>query len=72
MDTPEQLFFVMELAHVGELFDIITKGSFKESKAKFYFYQMAKAVEYLHSKVCIYPYDIIDHKYDVTHFSKFS
>ena len=52
VDTPEKLFLVLELAHVGELFDIINKEPFTEKIAKFYFYQMATAVEYLHSQVC--------------------
>ena len=52
MDTPGKLFLVLELAHVGELFDVIIKEAFSELKAKFYFYQMASAVDYLHKQVC--------------------
>ena len=42
---------MLELAHVGELFNIILEDPFSELKAKFYFYQMANAVEYLHRQV---------------------
>ena len=43
---------MLELAEGGELFDkIIEKTKFNEAEAKLHFYQMASAINYLHSKV---------------------
>ena len=51
IDTPDYLYIVLELAEGGELFDkIIEKTRFNETEAKLHFYQMASAMEYLHSK----------------------
>ena len=51
IDTPDYLYIVLELAEGGELFDkIIEKTRFNESEAKLHFYQMASAIQYLHSK----------------------
>jgi len=51
IDTPDYLYIVLELAEGGELFDkIIEKTRFNESEAKLHFYQMASAMQYLHSK----------------------
>ena len=46
-----KLFSVLELAEGGELFEkIIEKTKFNEAEAKLHFYQMASAIQYLHSK----------------------
>ena len=51
IDTKDYLFIVLELAEGGELFDkIIEKTKLNESEAKLHFYQMASAIQYLHSK----------------------
>ena len=51
IDTSEYLFIVLELAEGGELFDkIIEKTKMNESEAKEYFFQIASAIQYLHSK----------------------
>ena len=51
IDTSDYLYIVLELAEGGELFDkIIEKTRFNETEAKLHFYQMASAMEYLHSK----------------------
>ena len=52
IDTTDYLFIVLELAEGGELFDkIIEKTKLDETVAKLYFYQIASAIKYLHSKV---------------------
>ena len=52
IDSKDFLFIVLELAEGGELFDkIIEKTKFNEAEAKLHFYQMASAINYLHSKV---------------------
>ena len=55
IDTKDYLFIVLELAEGGELFDkIIEKTRLNESEAKLHFYQMAFAIQYLHSKkICL-------------------
>lgn len=51
IDTTDYLFIILELAEGGELFDkIIEKSKLDESAAKIYFFQIASAIEYLHSK----------------------
>ncbi|KAK4292502.1 hypothetical protein Pmani_034735 [Petrolisthes manimaculis] len=51
MDTPEKIYIVMEAAGGGELFDrLVDNGRLPEATAKFYFYQLALAIQYLHSK----------------------
>jgi len=51
IDSKDFLFIVLELAEGGELFDkIIEKTKFNEAEAKLHFYQMASAINYLHSK----------------------
>jgi len=51
IDTKDFLFIILELAEGGELFDkIIDKSRLNETEAKLYFYQMASAISYLHSK----------------------
>ncbi|CAH8856153.1 unnamed protein product [Trichobilharzia szidati] len=50
MDTPEALYMVLELVEGGELFDrIVSLGQLNELDSKFFFLQMAMAVEYLHN-----------------------
>ena len=60
IDTADYLFIVLELAEGGELFDkIIDKTKLNETEAKLHFYQIASAIKYLHSKVCVgYIFDI--------------
>ena len=49
--TLDYSYIVLELAKGGELLDkIIKKTRFNETEAKLHFYQMASAMEYLHSK----------------------
>jgi len=49
--TQDYLFIVLELAEGGELFEkIIEKTKFNEFEAKLHFYQIASAIQYLHSK----------------------
>ncbi|XP_042877054.1 serine/threonine-protein kinase Chk2-like [Penaeus japonicus] len=51
IDTPEKIYIVMELAEGGELFDrLASNRRLPESTVKFYFYQVALAVQYLHRK----------------------
>ena len=51
IDTKDFLYIILELAEGGELFDkIIDKSRLNETEAKLYFYQMASAISYLHSK----------------------
>lgn len=51
IDTPEKIYIVMELAEGGELFDrLASNRRLPESTVKFYFYQLALAVQYLHRK----------------------
>merc|ERR1712117_212561 len=51
IDTKDYLYIVLELAEGGELFKkIIEKTKFNETEAKSHFYQMASAIQYLHSR----------------------
>lgn len=51
IDTPKNLYIVLELAKGGELFDrIMEKEKFSEDEAKKLFIQLLDAVAYLHSK----------------------
>ena len=51
IDTKDFLYIILELADGGELFDKINeKRRLSETEAKLYFYQMALAISYLHSK----------------------
>ncbi|XP_044003319.1 ovarian-specific serine/threonine-protein kinase Lok-like [Aphidius gifuensis] len=51
INTPLNLFIMLELMQGGELFERIRKNvGLSEKLAKFYFYQIATAVEYLHGK----------------------
>ncbi len=49
IETPSRLYFVLELASGGELFDrIVDKGSYSEEDAKTLVRKMVGAIEYLH------------------------
>nr|XP_045600913.1 serine/threonine-protein kinase Chk2-like isoform X2 [Procambarus clarkii] len=51
IETPAMMYIIMELAEGGELFDrLTTTGRLPEATAKFYFFQLALAVQYLHAK----------------------
>ena len=51
IDTPDFLFIVLELAEGGELLEKIKDGTkLNELEAKLHFYQIASAMQYLHSK----------------------
>lgn len=51
IDTPEKIYIVMELAEGGELFDRLTSNKrLPEATVKFYFFQLALAVRYLHMR----------------------
>ncbi|XP_067010659.2 serine/threonine-protein kinase Chk2 [Anabrus simplex] len=51
VDTPNKLFIVLELMEGGELFDRIKASSqLEESEAKLIFYQIVRAVQYLHAQ----------------------
>ena len=51
IDTKDFLYIILELAEGGELFDKINNNKrLSETEAKLYFYQMASAISYLHSK----------------------
>lgn len=47
------MFIVTEYVEGGELFDRVKKG-ITEAQAKFYFYQLARAIKYLHSQRIIH------------------
>ncbi|CAK8683355.1 serine/threonine-protein kinase Chk2-like [Clavelina lepadiformis] len=49
IDTPDNLYIILEYAGGGELFDRVKHGRLPEPLAKLYFYQMLSAVAYLHS-----------------------
>ncbi|KAG7165109.1 serine/threonine-protein kinase Chk2-like isoform X2 [Homarus americanus] len=51
IETPEKMYIIMELAEGGELFDrLAANGRLPEATVKFYFFQLALAVQYLHMK----------------------
>lgn len=53
MATKTKIYFVMEYAKGGELFNKVAKGKLKEDVAKKYFQQLISAVDYCHSRgVC--------------------
>jgi serine/threonine protein kinase len=52
IDTPTELFLVMELAHGGELFDyLVAHGRMQEREARRHFRQIVSAVDYCHQKM---------------------
>ena len=51
VECPERIYLVMELAEGGELFDRIkNNGRLSEPLSKLYCYQLALAIEHLHSR----------------------
>lgn len=49
LNSTSALYFIMELAEGGELFDlIISKWYFSEDEARFYFQQLLSAIDYCH------------------------
>ncbi|XP_057754112.1 CBL-interacting protein kinase 2-like [Arachis stenosperma] len=53
MASKTKIYFVMEYAKGGELFNKIVKGKLKEDAARRYFQQLISAVDYCHSRgVC--------------------
>ncbi|XP_068616802.1 serine/threonine-protein kinase Chk2 [Brachionichthys hirsutus] len=52
--TEESYYIVLELMEGGELFQRVRSQQLKESTTKLYFYQMLKAVQYLHSNGIIH------------------
>ncbi|CAN0236762.1 unnamed protein product [Ectocarpus sp. 12 AP-2014] len=55
LDTPEQLVLILEYAPGVELFDaILSKTSFSESEARPVFVQVARALQYMHSKSIVH------------------
>ena len=53
--TSTELFFIMDLASGGEVFNQLEKyGAFDESTAKFYICEVLCALSYLHSHNIVY------------------
>uniref|UniRef100_A0A7N0UV17 non-specific serine/threonine protein kinase n=1 Tax=Kalanchoe fedtschenkoi TaxID=63787 RepID=A0A7N0UV17_KALFE len=50
MASKTKIYFVMEYAKGGELFDKVAKGRLKEDVARKYFQQLINAVDYCHSR----------------------
>ncbi|XP_031122027.1 CBL-interacting protein kinase 2-like [Ipomoea triloba] len=50
MATKTKIYFVMELAKGGELFNKVAKGKLKEDVARKYFQQLVNAVDFCHSR----------------------
>ncbi|XP_031401521.1 CBL-interacting serine/threonine-protein kinase 10-like [Punica granatum] len=50
MATKSKIYFVMEYAKGGELFDKVAKGKLKEDVARKYFIQLINAVDFCHSR----------------------
>lgn len=50
MATKSKIFFVMEYAKGGELFNKVAKGKLKEDAARRYFQQLINAVDFCHSR----------------------
>ncbi|KAG2648653.1 CBL-interacting protein kinase 26-like [Panicum virgatum] len=50
MASKSKIYFVLEYAKGGELFNKISKGKFSEDVARRYFHQLISAVEYCHSQ----------------------
>ncbi|KAK4780471.1 hypothetical protein SAY87_016577 [Trapa incisa] len=50
MATKSKIYFVMEYAKGGELFDKVAKGRLKEDIARKYFTQLMDAVDFFHSR----------------------
>ncbi|KAL6629122.1 hypothetical protein ACP70R_028887 [Stipagrostis hirtigluma subsp. patula] len=50
MASKSKIYFVLEYAKGGELFNKISKGKFSEDLARKYFHQLISAVDYCHSR----------------------
>lgn len=50
MASKSKIYFVLEYAKGGELFNKISKGKFSEDIARRYFHQLISAVDYCHSR----------------------
>ncbi|GAB2274248.1 CBL-interacting protein kinase 18 [Dionaea muscipula] len=50
MASKAKIYFIMEYAKGGELFDRVAKGRLKEEVARKYFYQLISAVDFCHSR----------------------
>ncbi|GJM90268.1 hypothetical protein PR202_ga06530 [Eleusine coracana subsp. coracana] len=50
MASKSKIYFVLEYAKGGELFNKISKGKFTEDVARKYFHQLISAVDYCHSR----------------------
>ncbi|KAI4307562.1 hypothetical protein L6164_030733 [Bauhinia variegata] len=50
MATKSKIYFVIEYAKGGELFDKVSKGKLKEELAHKYFQQLVNAVDFCHSR----------------------
>lgn len=50
MATKSKIYFVLELAKGGELFDKVAKGKLKSSIARKYFNQLINAIDFCHSR----------------------
>lgn len=50
MATKTKIYFVMEYAKGGELFNKVAKGKLKEDLARKYFHQLLNAVDFCHSR----------------------
>ena len=51
IDCEDYLFIVLELARGGELYEKMTRRArLSEASTKFLFYQLASALEYLHTR----------------------
>ncbi|KAF8703754.1 hypothetical protein HU200_031843 [Digitaria exilis] len=57
MATKKKIYFVLEYAKGGELFDKVAKGKLTEENARKYFQQLISAVDYCHSRG-IYHHDL--------------
>ncbi|KAJ7959919.1 Non-specific serine/threonine protein kinase [Quillaja saponaria] len=50
MATKSKIYFVLEYAKGGELFDMVSKGKLNEEVARKYFQQLVNAVDYCHCR----------------------
>ncbi|XP_059625225.1 CBL-interacting protein kinase 2 [Cornus florida] len=50
MATKTKIYFVMEFARGGELYNKVSRGKLKENVARKYFQQLIKAVDFCHSR----------------------
>ena len=51
IDTPQEIFLIMEYAEGGELFDyLVSHGRMKEKDARRHFRQIVSAVDFCHTR----------------------